>query len=332
MRRTAPDRYELRPAEAAATATAMARLRGAVPSAEGAAVVDAAHVLNGLLPEGLLRVLADFRRFGNDAGILTVRNLPVDSGLPPTPCVPDSVARECVPSVAALLLVMSRLGDPISYAEEKRGALVQDVCPVPGEEDQQQNTGAVYFKLHTENAFHSGRPDFVGLLCLRADHERRGASITSSLREALPHLGRAELEVLREPRFRTRLAPSFCRGSAVRAFLPPAPVVTGSADRPLLCVDFDDTRPLDDGAARALTALHDALQRVRRESVLLPGDLVVIDNSIAVHGRGAFVPRYDGRDRWLQRIFVVGSVRHVLDQVEAESIYRCKALHAANHA
>jgi hypothetical protein len=37
---------------------------------------------------------------------------------------------------------------------------------------------------------------------------------------------------------------------------------------------------------------------------LLPGDLVIVDNRRAVHSRSEFEPRWDGKDRWLQRTYV----------------------------
>ena len=42
--------------------------------------------------------------------------------------------------------------------------------------------------------------------------------------------------------------------------------------------------------------------------VLEPGDLLVIDNNVAVHGRSPFTARFDGHDRWLQRSFVVADL------------------------
>lgn len=225
--------------------------------------------------------------------------------------------------MAALLLVISRLGDPIAYTEEKFGALVHDICPVPGEEDQQQNTGSVHFKLHTENAFLEHQPDFIGLLCLRKDHKRVAASITSFVRHALPLLTVEQIAVLWEPRFRTRLAASFCREGREQVYFAFEPVLSGPVRAPLLCVDFDDTAPCDDVAEGALDALHGAMQKVRRQSVLLPGDLAIVDITTAVHGRSAFTPRYDGEDRWLQRLFVVRSIRSALGQIEPGSVYRC---------
>ena len=35
----------------------------------------------------------------------------------------------------------------------------------------------------------------------------------------------------------------------------------------------------------------------------------MVDNRVTVHGRTAFRPRYDGRDRWLQRTFVAADLR-----------------------
>jgi alpha-ketoglutarate-dependent taurine dioxygenase len=34
------------------------------------------------------------------------------------------------------------------------------------------------------------------------------------------------------------------------------------------------------------------------------GDLLVIDNNKTIHGRKPFQARYDGTDRWVQRILV----------------------------
>ncbi|MFL5863680.1 MAG: TauD/TfdA family dioxygenase [Solirubrobacteraceae bacterium] len=71
-----------------------------------------------------------------------------------------------------------------------------------------------------------------------------------------------------------------------------------------ICVDFASTDALDAGAEAALDALAQALAQVRRTSVLQPRHIAIVDNRIALHRRTAFRPRYDGRDRWLQRTYV----------------------------
>jgi L-asparagine oxygenase len=54
-----------------------------------------------------------------------------------------------------------------------------------------------------------------------------------------------------------------------------------------------------------LIALHDAVRRSTEHVILQSGDILVIDNRRAVHGRTPFNPRYDGTDRWLKRALVV---------------------------
>jgi hypothetical protein len=55
----------------------------------------------------------------------------------------------------------------------------------------------------------------------------------------------------------------------------------------------------------ALIALHAAVKQSTKHMVLRTGDLLVIDNYRAVHGRTPFVPRYDGTGRWLKRSLVI---------------------------
>jgi L-asparagine oxygenase len=38
---------------------------------------------------------------------------------------------------------------------------------------------------------------------------------------------------------------------------------------------------------------------------LKPGEIIIIDNRHAVHGRSPFFPKYDGKDRFLVRCFSV---------------------------
>ena len=51
--------------------------------------------------------------------------------------------------------------------------------------------------------------------------------------------------------------------------------------------------------------LRELIEEIKTSVVLEPGDLLVVDNNIAVHGRSPFTARFDGADRWLQRSFVV---------------------------
>lgn len=251
-----------------------------------------------------VRLAEEIRRYRHDpgaAGTLLISGLPIDeSALPDTPAVRDSVAREATVPAAIAVLIGLQLGEVVAYRQEKRGALVQDVVPVPGMEESQSNAGSVPLEFHIENAFHRHRPDYVGLICLRNDHEKKAGTLVASIRHALPLLTETDRKILGEPRFTTAPPPSFYSGEHAPAHA----VLQGSPDDPDICVDFAATSPLDDEAKHALERLRNALFETASSLKLRSGEMAFVDNRIVLHGRTPFVPRYDGRDRWLHRVYI----------------------------
>ncbi|HEX5406632.1 MAG TPA: TauD/TfdA family dioxygenase [Pseudonocardiaceae bacterium] len=253
----------------------------------------------------------DLRRFRHDPGAdasLLLRGFPVvEAELPPTPTIPESVETASTHAATMLALTMLQLGELVAFRPEKAGALVQNVVPVPNREQDQSNAGSTLLQMHVENAFHPCRPDLVALFCLRGDRDHDAALTVASVRDALPLLSGRTRKVLATPAFVTEAPPSF---GSVNSLGAEHPVLDGDFDDPDLRVDFFSTKPLDDEAATAMAELSDALRAVNRRIELTPGDLVIVDNRLAVHGRTAFRPYYDGRDRWLQRAFVHLNYRH----------------------
>jgi L-asparagine oxygenase len=268
----------------------------------------------------LLNALLSFRIRVSRDGILLLRGLPIDDPLPPTPTngAYDGTWGSLAVSTVGQLMVMSALGDVIAYEDEKNGRLVQDICPVPGAEQRQENTGSCLLELHTEDGFHPNKPHFLSLMCLRADHERRAMTVAGSVRAVLPVLDIDDLRILREPLFRIRLASSFV-GTDQVAYSSAMPVLSGSWSDPELCVDFHAMEALNDRAAQALDALRELMLQSLVGTVLEPGDLLVVDNRKAVHGRTGFAPRYDGEDRWLRRCFAVADIRASQPQLRRSS-------------
>lgn len=293
-------------------ARAIAEVARTIPPVAGDRVDDRAWVAAARhawadLPAELRRALREFRRDSGPTGTLLVRGLPVDGAdLPPTPAAAGSVQRTAGLPAALLLMIAGGLGDPAAFRPEKGGALVQDVVPVPGQEDFQGNAGSVLLTFHTENAFHPHRPDFVMLLCLRADHERVAGLRTGCTRQVLPLLSADGREALFSREFRTAAPPSFGAGPATTEA---HAVLFGAPEDPDVRVDFAATEPLTPRAGRALLELQELFDLTARTALLEPGDLAVVDNRVTVHGRTAFRPRYDGNDRWLQRSFILSDLR-----------------------
>ncbi len=58
-------------------------------------------------------------------------------------------------------------------------------------------------------------------------------------------------------------------------------------------------------ATEALDAFSEAFTNteVRVQIALEPGDVVILDNFRSAHRRNTYTPRWDGRDRWLVRLY-----------------------------
>lgn len=253
------------------------------------------------LPRRLSEAIRSFRHDPDDGGALLVSGLPVDpEALPETPRLPESVDRTASPHSAASVLIGLHLGELVSYRQEKGGALVQNVVPVPGLERSQSNAGSAPLEFHVENVFHPCRPDYVGLTCLRPDHEQNAGTLVSSIRHVLPHMSETDQKVLHQARFVTSPPPSFRTGAPT----PAHPVLVGSWDDPDVRLDFNATKALDDEARQVLERMRAVVAETALSVRLNTGEMVIVDNRLLMHGRAPFVPRYDGRDRWLQRIFV----------------------------
>ncbi|AYG78349.1 L-asparagine oxygenase [Streptomyces hundungensis] len=265
------------------------------------------------LPLRIRREVRRFRRHSGPDGTLVIGGLPVDeAALPPTPSVPGSVQRQAAMPAAVLTMVACGLGEPLAYLAEKSGALVQDVVPVPGQETFHGNAGSVPLSFHTENGFHPHPPDYVVFLCLRADHDRIAGMRVAGIRRALPLLTDASRRALFTPEFRTTPPPSF-GPAATEPDVEPRAVLSGAADDPDIRMAQLVTTPLTARAATALDEFGRACEATARTLRLTPGDLVIIDNRVTVHGRTAFHPRYDGADRWLQRTYVASDLRRSRD-------------------
>jgi L-asparagine oxygenase len=187
---------------------------------------------------------------------------------------------------------------------------VQDVVPVPGRETFSGNAGSALLTFHNENAFHQHEPDYLLLLCLRADHDRAAGLRTACLREVLPLLSDAGREALFAPEFVTAPPPSFGDTGQTPT---PQPVLSGAVEDPDMRMATIATRPLTTRAAEALREFGQACERACHTLPLAPGDLAILDNRVTAHGRTAFKPRYDGADRWVQRTFVIADLRRSRD-------------------
>jgi L-asparagine oxygenase len=258
------------------------------------------------LPLELKDCLRKFRRYGSPSGGMLVRGCPVFE-VPRTPEDPMLCVGTTLPAAGVLGIIAAVIGDQYGFQPELAGHIVQDIVPVAGfEKTQQSLSSEADLYKHVESAFTEDRPDHVALFCLRGDHDKVARTTLSPVEAMLPRLSAAAVDALRQPRFKTTVDASFLRGigSLDPIYIGPIRVLTGSMSHPRIRADFAETSGLDVAAHAALDELRQAADDAAIEIQLEPGDLLLIDNHHALHGRTPFRARGDGADRWLLRTFI----------------------------
>lgn len=254
------------------------------------------------LPFAVDDAITAFASRPHRSGALLIRNAPIGA-LPPTPETPTARVDKDLSTELVLLTVARRLGQPVGYVPEHGGRVVQNIVPTTADADLQTSTSSrSNLMFHTETAFHPFRPRYLLLLCLRGDPTAHTTLV--SVHELMDRLSDDAVEIMFQPRFRTAVDASFLGGRA-NEFGPTRPLITGTRAEPTFVFDADLTVGTDDEAQEVVARIGALIEEIKTSVVLEPGDLLVVDNNVAVHGRSPFAARFDGTDRWLQRSFVV---------------------------
>jgi L-asparagine oxygenase len=245
-------------------------------------------------------------------GVTIYRNMEIGDvpATPPHPHIDESITTE---SRKSLIDMGSILGLPVSYQQEQGGRLIQNLVPVHKTEYQQISTSSkVELEMHTETAFHPYRPSHVLLLCLRGDD----SAVTTYANdfEIVEKLSDEAINVLQKPWFTTQVDESFRTNGEPNMKMTTSILRKNDSSQSAswkLTYDssFMEAAGIDDKsqieAERALEEMRNAVNNSIQEVVLKTGDLMIINNDTTVHGRRPFQPRYDGTDRWIQRMLVV---------------------------
>jgi L-asparagine oxygenase len=241
-----------------------------------------------------------------DGGAVVLRGLPTaDMSLAPTPPSWSKAPREATATWdATLLLIASAMGRAIGWEGQQDGRLVHDIVPSKGHEEEQTGASStVTLTAHTEDAFHPARANLLLLACLRNDDAV--PTRLSSVRHT--ELSAADRALLERPTLPILPDDSYSAADGEAASAPPE-VATLWAGEAGLGIRYDPAYTPLEQADPAYRAAYDRLtaelDRVAVDVTLSAGEVLIIDNDIAVHGRQPFRARYDGTDRWLKRVSV----------------------------
>ena len=266
------------------------------------------------LPNHLKEEIYNFKRSPNQDGVLLLKGLSTDPNLMPTPSSDNEVVncKTSFHSEAWLATIGALLGEPYGFIQEGSGELFVNVRPTLKNSDNlSSESSKILLDFHTEVAFHPALPDYLLLYCLRPDHEAKAETIYSGIKKVLPRLDCEIIEVLRTQSFITGIDYSFGSESGTKGNGPRMSILSGSKNDPLLTFDPDLMIGVNERAEMAISRLKTELDRCKQSVILEAGDLLIVDNLKSVHGRTEFTARYDGFDRWLQRLVVKRDLRTV---------------------
>ncbi|MFI1968636.1 oxygenase [Streptomyces cinnamoneus] len=250
-------------------------------------------------------------------GLFVLRGLEVDdAGIGPTPASWAVAGDAAAEWDVVLLLLATAMGNPIAWEGQQEGRFVHNIVPTAGREQEQTGASSdVLLSPHTEDAFHPGRAHLLMLCCMRNPDDI--ATTAASVREV--RLTDEDMDCLSRPVLPILPDDAYVEAQGFAGEPPKVPTVWRSEDGPTLRFDPAYT-PLGEAPAAYRAAYHrleGELSRVSRAVSLRPGEVLVVDNDLVVHGRVPFTARYDGTDRWLKRASVRVPGRRSRPEAEA---------------
>ena len=243
---------------------------------------------------------------GHEVASTLRREAPLrEPGVPPTPTNNNERIGETTNLAKIQAILMESISELVAYEAEGYGRLFQDVVPVQAMAKDQTSVGSnAELEIHTEQAFSRLRPDILSLACLRGDINAK--TYILPVESVFKYMTPEEKCLLRLSLWKTGVDLSFklhgqdfIEGD-VRG---PMPIIHGEEEDPFLRFDQDLMYSLNEFGIHLLKKIVAIYYEVRGQHNLMSGEIILIDNNRAVHGRSPFFPRYDGNDRFLVRCF-----------------------------
>ncbi|MEQ5837765.1 guanitoxin biosynthesis L-enduracididine beta-hydroxylase GntD [Marinobacter sp. NFXS9] len=297
------------------------------------------------LPERLVRFINSFKYDPPQEGYAVISTGMVNdyilSKTPPHWQL-DTNNTSCEAQVLTICLCATVLGDLFGWFTQQDGRIVHDILPIRQNEFEQLGSGSgTELTLHTEDAFHEYRGDYLVMMCLR----NPDSIPTTIAKPDYESLTDEEVDVLFEEHFvikpdnshkpayssdkryvdlasanNDKLVYAYSHIEELVSRPKKVAVLYGHRDRPYLRLDpYFMEEPDNSEAKLALRKLVALVEESMVEVTLKPGEILLIDNYEVVHGRRRFAARYDGTDRWFKRVNVTRDIRKCRSLLERNS-------------
>lgn len=251
----------------------------------------------------------------NETNALVLRNFPVDFRLSPTPTSGFIDVNSVLKPLEFLLGIFENMQvSPVGYAGENRDEFIRHIVPSEQALSEVSSHGSLEpLKLHIDNghlpigseSFKNccPAPNYIIWMGLRCDVEVPTRVVL--LEDILFALPSDVLASLRKPIFNAHKPPSFGEGAVERRLAP----LLVSDNKHGLCTrhGFAKSTNPESNYALQLFSLIAENPALAHQVLLLPGDVLIINNQKTVHARSAFRPKRNGIDRWLLRLYGVNN-------------------------
>lgn len=250
-------------------------------------------------------------------------SLHVDTPLTFIP-VPDTGSTTAGRAAALAVLGVLQM-EAVSYGSENDGHLFVNLVAMSGsgvfaeksKRSMRGHTDGVSFPFNGDDDEEDPRiapsPDLVILVALRNPNEV--PTNVMSLPNVIPQLSPSDLNELKKPQFSIRSQPTFVQG--MKILLGKELVVI---DEPILkdvpgstWVRYSHSSVLPSTSGGVAEDASNKFERACNQSaiplVMHPGDVLVINNRLSLHGRGEVGEDVGGRSRWLLRTYGLNSFK-----------------------
>ena len=207
-------------------------------------------------------------------------------------------------------ILVSYISNLVSYEAEGYGRIFQDIVPDITMANHQSSVGSnKELEIHTEQAFSKLKPDFLSLSCIRGD--KSALTYILPINTIIRYLDENDKKLLQQPLWKIGVDYSFKLNG--NEFIDgnergPIPIININindvdAEDPILIFDQDLMIGITEEANEIIKKITNIYYEHRIQHCLQPGEIMIINNNKAVHGRSGFAPKYDGKDRFLIRCF-----------------------------
>jgi len=245
--------------------------------------------------------LLDLKNGNNFNGYALFHGVPIDQQLPKTPSdLSPSLEKHTNISELSILSVANFLGNVFTYEKQNSGTIVHDISPIKEKEISYEGSNSlIELSFHNDGISEKITPDFVMLICLRSGDNPPSTSI-SHVKNIIQLLSPEHLNILSSDFFLLKkdyeLYPNSQDKITTR-------IIHYSEGDIFIRYDLDLLIGINDESHTALKSLERAIRDSSIDVTLNSGDLLVIDNKRSVHSRSAYIPKYNGYDRWLQSTY-----------------------------